>query len=80
MMAKYYIWLTELPHISGNKQMPVLVGGLAEDATSKKIISIIFFSTGQVERTTLFDNFLTTQFSNLSPPEILDGSRQSFVM
>ena len=80
MMAKCYVWLTELPHISGTEQMPVLMGGLAEDATSKKVISIIFFSTGQDERTTLSDNFPTTQFSNSSLPEILGGCRQSFVM
>ena len=77
-MAKFSIWLTELTRSEGRERVPAFMGRSAEDAASKKVITILFFSIGQAARKILLDNFRAIQIATKTLPELSERCGQAF--
>ena len=79
MIAKHFSSSTELTPTSGNERVTAIIGGLSEEAASKKKISIFFLSPGQAGCETSFVEFPPTHITTITVPALLDQCGQTIV-
>ena len=76
---KYSISLRELNRTEVCEQVLVLLGVLAEEAASEKVMSTFFLSIGQAARKTFLDKIPAIQYTSIPLPEQLERYGQTFV-
>ena len=64
----------------GIEQVPALMGGLVEEASSRKGIFIFFFPIGPATQKTLLDKFPAIWIAIKILPELLDRCTQTFLV
>ena len=66
MIDNHSISLSDNTGTEGSERVLALMGDLFEEATSKKVSSVLFFSIGHAERKKFFDKFPTMQMAMIN--------------